>query len=170
MITHKATQTRLFSMSMRRKDKEITQKVVKEEILRQTYVGRLGLVINGNPYIVPMNFCYSQEVIYLHSHKDGLKMQELRKTPQVCFEVDEGEMITGENPCDYSWEYTSVIAYGKASVIMDKDERLKALRLLSDKYSPGKGKLITKELITKFDHLSLVKIEVEKMTGKKSPA
>jgi nitroimidazol reductase NimA-like FMN-containing flavoprotein (pyridoxamine 5'-phosphate oxidase superfamily) len=155
---------------MRRKDKEITQKVVKEEILRQTYVGRLGLVINENPYIVPMNFCYSQGVIYLHSHKDGLKIQELRKSPQVCFEVDEGEMITGENPCDYSWEYTSVIAYGKASIIKDKDERLKALRLLSDKYSPGKGRLITKELIAKFDHLSLVKIEVDEMTGKKSPA
>ena len=170
MATHKATQIRLFSMSMRRKDKEITQKVVKEEILRQNYVGRLGLVINGNPYIVPMNFCYSQDVIYLHSHKDGLKMQEIRKTPRVCFEVDEGEMIAGENPCDYSWEYTSVIAYGKARVVEEKHERLKALRLISDKYSPGKGRLITKELIAKFGHLSLVKIEVDEMTGKRSPA
>jgi nitroimidazol reductase NimA-like FMN-containing flavoprotein (pyridoxamine 5'-phosphate oxidase superfamily) len=155
---------------MRRKDKEITAKVVKEEILRQTEVGRLGLVINGEPYVVPLNFCYTQDKIYLHSHKSGKKMQELMKNPKVCFEVDEGEIITGENPCNYSWEYTSVIAYGEASVIEDKDERLKALRLISDKYSPGKGTMITEELMVKFEHLSIVKIDVDEMTGKKSPA
>lgn len=157
-------------MSMRRKDKEIIQKVVKEEILRQTDVGRLGLVVEDTPYVVPMNFCYTQDKIYLHSHKDGLKMQELRKNPRVCFEVDEGEILTGESPCDYSWEYTSVIAFGMASVVEDKDERHKALKLISDKYSPGKGKLITDELMAKFGHLSLLKIDVDEMTGKKSPA
>jgi nitroimidazol reductase NimA-like FMN-containing flavoprotein (pyridoxamine 5'-phosphate oxidase superfamily) len=155
---------------MRRKEKEITQKVVKEEILRQTDVGRLGLVIDGSPYVVPMNFCYTGDKIYLHSHKDGKKMQELRKNPSVCFEVDEGEIITGENPCDYSWEYTSVIAYGKASIVEDEAERLKALKLISDKYSPGKGKMITEELMGKFKHLWIVRIDVDEMTGKKSPA
>lgn len=157
-------------MSMRRKEKEIKEKVVKEEVLRQTDVGRLGLVKDGKPYIVPLNFCYTDDKIYIHSHKDGTKMDLIRKTPDVCFEVDEGDIITAENPCDYSWEYTSVLAYGKASVVEDEGERLKALRLISDKYSPGKGKLITEELFTKFKHLWIVRIDIEEMTGKKSPA
>lgn len=157
-------------MSMRRKEKEITAKVVIEEILRQTDVGRLGLVIDGKPYVVPMNFCYVEDRIYLHSHKDGKKMQEIRKSPEVCFEVDEGDIITGENPCDYSWQYTSVIANGKASIVEDDAERLKGLKLISDKYSPGKGAMITEELMAKFKHLWIVRIDVEEMTGKKSPA
>ena len=98
MATHKTAQTRVFSMSMRRKEKEITQKVVKEEILRQTDVGRLGLVVEGAPYVVPMNFCYTEDKIYLHSHKDGLKMRELGKNPRVCFEVDEGEFKLNYKP------------------------------------------------------------------------
>ena len=157
-------------MSMRRKEKEITAKVVKEEILRQTDVGRLGLVIDGKPYVVPMNFCYVEDKIYLHSHKDGKKMQEIRNSPEVCFEVDEGEIIKGENPCDYSWQYTSVIANGKAVIVEDDAERLKGLKLISNKYSPGKGAMITEELMAKFKHLWIVRINVEEMTGKKSPA
>lgn len=160
----------VFSMSMRRKEKEITEKVVKEEVLRQTEVGRLGLVIDGAPYVVPMNFCYVEDKIYLHSHKDGKKMQEIRNSPYVCFEVDEGEIITGDNPCDYSWRYTSVIINGKASIVEDEAERLKGLRLISDKYSPGKGSMITQDLISEFKHLWIVRIDIEEMTGKKSPA
>jgi nitroimidazol reductase NimA-like FMN-containing flavoprotein (pyridoxamine 5'-phosphate oxidase superfamily) len=170
MATHKTTRIGVFSMSMRRKEKEITEKVIKEEILRQTEVGRLGLAIDGAPYIVPLNFCYVKDKIYLHSHKDGKKMQEIRKNPYVCFEVDEGEIITGEKPCDYSWMYTSVIAYGKATIVEDEAERLKGLRLISNKYSPGKGSMITEELIGKFKHLWIVRIDVDEMTGKKSPA
>ena len=101
---------------------------------------------------------------------DGKKMQEIRKDPYVCFEVDEGEMITGENPCDYSWKYTSVLAYGKATIVEDEAERLKGLKLISNKYSPGKGSLITEELMGKFKHLWIIRIDVEEMTGKKSPA
>jgi nitroimidazol reductase NimA-like FMN-containing flavoprotein (pyridoxamine 5'-phosphate oxidase superfamily) len=155
---------------MRRKDKEITEKVIIEEILRQTDVGRLGLVIDGKPYVVPMNFSYIGDKIYLHSHKDGKKMQEIKKNPDVCFEVDEGDIITGENPCDFSWQYTSVIANGKAMIVDDEAERLKGLKLISDKYSPGKGVKITKELMEKFKHLWIVRIDIEEMTGKKSPA
>lgn len=160
----------VFPMSMRRKEKEITQKVIKEEILRQTDVGRLGLVIDGAPYVVPMNFCYIEDKIYLHSHKDGKKMQEIRNSPFVCFEVDEGDIITGENPCDYSWRYMSVIAKGKARIVEEDAERLLGLKLISDKYSPGKGAMITEELMSKFKHLWIIRIDVEEMTGKKSPA
>ncbi len=48
---------------MRRKEKEITEKVIQEEILRQAEVGRLGTAIDGSPYIVPMNFCYVEDTI-----------------------------------------------------------------------------------------------------------
>jgi nitroimidazol reductase NimA-like FMN-containing flavoprotein (pyridoxamine 5'-phosphate oxidase superfamily) len=155
---------------MRRKDKEITDKVVIEEILRQNEVGRLGTAVDGEPYIVPMNFAYISDKIFLHTHKDGKKIKDIQKNPRVCFEVDSGELVTGENPCDFSWEYKSAIVYGKARVLESQDERLKALRIISDKYSFGKGKLITPELVEKFGHLHLIEIKIDKMTGKRSPA
>jgi nitroimidazol reductase NimA-like FMN-containing flavoprotein (pyridoxamine 5'-phosphate oxidase superfamily) len=159
----------LAMSNMRRKEKEITDKVVIEEIFRQNEVGRLGTAVDGEPYIVPMNFAYISGKIFLHTHKDGKKIRDIQKNPRVCFEVDSGEMITGENPCDFSWEFKSAIAYGKARIIESSEERLNALRIISDKYSFGKGKLITPELMEKFGHLWLIEIKVDKMTGKRSP-
>jgi nitroimidazol reductase NimA-like FMN-containing flavoprotein (pyridoxamine 5'-phosphate oxidase superfamily) len=155
---------------MRRKDKEITQRVVIEEIFRQNDVGRLGLSVDNKPYIVPMNFAYFDGRIYLHSHRDGSKMRIIKQNPYVCFEVDEGEIVTGDKPCDFSWIYKSAIAYGKARVIDSEDERVKALKIISDKYSFGKGKSITPELMKGFTHLKLIEIKIDEMTGKQSPA
>jgi len=155
---------------MRRSEKEVTDKVVIEEIFRQNEVGRLATAVDGEPYIVPMNFAYISDKIYLHTHKDGKKIKNIQRNPRVCFEVDSGEIITGDNPCDYSWRYRSAIAYGKARVVESEEERLKALRLISEKYSFGKGKLITSELMEKFGHLWIIEINIDRMTGKQSPA
>jgi nitroimidazol reductase NimA-like FMN-containing flavoprotein (pyridoxamine 5'-phosphate oxidase superfamily) len=155
---------------MRRKDKEIKEKVVIEEIFRQNEVGRLATAVNGEPYIVPMNFAYIDNKIYLHTHKDGKKVNDIQKNSRVCFEVDSGEIVTGNNPCDFSWRYRSAIAFGDAKIIDSKEERLKALKIISDKYSFGKGQLINRETIEKFDHLWVIEINIDKMTGKTSPA
>lgn len=155
---------------MRRKEKEITEKVVQEEVLRQAEVGRLGMSVDGVPYVVPMNFCYVENAIYLHSFRDGKKIKAIQTNPRVCFEVDEGEMIKGETPCDYSWRFTSVIANGVATVVEEQDERLRGLRLISDKYSPGKGAMITPEIMEKHKHVWIIRIDIHEMAGKKSPA
>lgn len=171
METDKATQVAgVFMSGMRRRDKEITDKVVIEEIFRQNEVGRLGTAVDGEPYVVPMNFAYVKDKIYLHSHRDGTKMGNIKKNPRVCFEVDSGEIVTGENPCDFSWRYMSAIAYGTAHILEKPEDRLKALQQISEKYSFGKGKLITPELMKSFEHLMLIEIRVDKMTGKQSPA
>ena len=155
---------------MRRKDEEIKDKIVIEEILRQNLVGRLGTAVNGIPYVVPMNYAYMQGRIFLHTHRDGKKIKDILQNPQVCFEVDSGQMIEGELPCEYSWEYYSVIVHGEATLVEDKNEKLKALRIISDKYAFGKSNKITSETIEKNNALIVIQIDINQMSGKKSPA
>ena len=156
--------------TMRREDKAIKEKAVLEEILRENHVGRLGTAVDGRPYVVPMNFVYTKDRITLHTHRDGKKVKDIRRNPQVCFEVDGGEIVEGDDPCNYSWTYLSVIANGTARLIEDPEEKLKALRLLSDKYAFGKGRRLDLEKVNKFKDLLVIEIIVDEMTGKKSPA
>ncbi len=154
---------------MRRKEKEITEKAVIEEVLMENDVGRLATAIDGEPYVVPMNYVYYEGKVVFHSHKDGTKMANIAKNPRVCFEVDSGEIVKGDKPCDFTWKYRSVIVKGKARMITDPARKLKALQRLSDKYSPGKGKMLTADDIAKNPQLMLVEIIPDEMTGKKSP-
>lgn len=127
---------------MRRKDKEITEKSVIEEILRENEVGRLATSVDDQPYVVPINYVFFDGKVFFHSHKDGTKMRNIAKNPRVCFVVDSGEIVKGEKPCDFSWNYRSVIVRGRASIIFDSETRLMVLKRLSDKYSPGKVKCL----------------------------
>ncbi len=154
---------------MRRKEKEITEKAVLEEILREHDIGRLATSVGDEPYVVPINFVYADGKVIFHSHKDGRKMANISKNPRVCFEVDSGEFVKAEKPCDYTWRYMSVIVKGRASIIEGPEKRLAALRRLSDKYAPGKGRMLSAEDLKKNPQLSLIEITIEEITGKKSP-
>ncbi len=154
---------------MRRKEKEITEKAVIEEVLMENDVGRLATAIGDEPYVVPLNYVYYDGKVVFHSHKDGTKMANIAENPKVCFEVDSGEIVKGDKPCDFTWKYRSVIVKGKARILMDPEKKLKALQRLSDKYSPGKGEMLTADEIAKNPQLVLVEIVPDEMTGKKSP-
>ena len=156
--------------TMRRREKEIKEKAVLEEIMRENQVGRLGTAVDGRPYVVPMNYVYTNDRIILHTHRDGKKVKDIQRNPLVCFEVDSGDIMEGDDPCEYGWNYRSVIANGTATLIEELEEKLKALRLLSDKYAFGKGRRLSLDKVSRYKDLVVVEIKVDEMTGKKSPA
>jgi len=155
---------------LRRADKEIRDRAEVDAVLREAMVGRLGTCSDGRPYVVPLSFAYHEGKIYFHGAVEGKKMADISRNPRVCFEVDESELVPAEDPCNFNFRYRSVIADGKARVIEDPAERLAALRLLVEKYAPGKGGTLTEERVRGSASLAVVEIKIEEMAGKKSPA
>jgi len=83
------------------------------ELLSEKHSGRLGCCVDGEPYVVPINFLFDGEHIYIHS-LPGRKIKALRNNPRACLQVD--EIVDS-----YNWR--SVIAYGNYEEITDADER-----------------------------------------------
>ena len=155
---------------MRRKEKEIADRTVVEELLREAEVGRLATCSGGEPYVVPVNFAYYDGRIIVHGSREGRKMANIAANPKVCFEVDQAEKVEGERPCDYAFRYMSVVVQGRARVVEGDEARLAALRRLTDKYAPGKGRMLTMDDLKKYANLAVVEVTVDSMTGKRSPA
>jgi uncharacterized protein len=92
-------------------------------ILAEKRLGRLGCVVNGDPYIVPINYFYEDGCIYSHSLA-GLKITALRENPRACLQVDE---IASE----LNWR--SVLAFGNFEEIFTSHEKARVInRLLVD--------------------------------------
>ena len=87
-------------------------------------VGRLGCIVDGGPYIVPINYYFEDGCAYSHS-LPGLKISALQETPKACLQVDEVES-------DYCWR--SVVAFGSYEEITDPIERLKVLGKLLKRF------------------------------------
>ncbi len=87
---------------MRRTDKEMRSSVEIEDVLPRALVLRIAVCNDdGTPYIVPMSFCYHNGAIYLHSAREGKKIELFRRRSRVAFEaeVDVEFVEKGANPC-----------------------------------------------------------------------
>jgi uncharacterized protein len=80
-------------------------------ILREGTLGRLGCIAAGWPYVVPVNYYFDGENIYIHT-LPGKKLDALRANPRVCLQVDEIKD-------SYNWR--SVIAYGTFEEISNEE-------------------------------------------------
>lgn len=107
-----------------------TSEMSPEEIERFLYcarVGRLGIVLeDGTPYVVPIGYCYADGKIFFHTCNKGLKMDALRRSAKVCFEVDEALS-------DASM-FKSVVIFGTAEIVSDKAKMIPYLQMLINKY------------------------------------
>jgi nitroimidazol reductase NimA-like FMN-containing flavoprotein (pyridoxamine 5'-phosphate oxidase superfamily) len=104
---------------------EMTSKEI-EQFLTCARVGRLGILLDDGPYVVPVGYAYADGKIFFHTCSKGLKMDALSRNPNVCFEVD-------ESLSDGSM-FKSVIAFGTAEIISDKAKMVPYLQKLIDKY------------------------------------
>lgn len=109
-----------------------------EKILDKALVGRLGVIVDGEPYVVPLNFAYAGGRIYFHTGLEGRKLAALGARIPVCFEVDDLiEIVPNEQACLFTAYYRSVIITGASRLLEDDGEKMRAIEFLLKKYGAG---------------------------------
>ena len=144
-----------------------------QEFLNQEHVGRISSIDdNGYPQVIPMNFVYIDNCIYMHSHIKGEKIENIRRNNKVGFEVDrELEFLPSyfEDPKDASLAdtlYISVVIKGKASLVTDKEEKTLALNGLMEKYQPEGRYESLQASMRVLDAVAVIKVIPETIFGK----
>ena len=149
---------------MRRHDREMTDRVEMESLISEAKVCRLGCDDNGLPYIVPLSFGYHEGVLYIHSAREGRKIELLKKNPECCIEFDECRGVRrDEKPCKYEMHYRSVICTGRVHFIADPEEKGKGLNCIMQHYGAEPHRFTEKEL----ESVCVIRIDIAEMTGKK---
>ncbi|KNY29330.1 pyridoxamine 5'-phosphate oxidase family protein [Pseudobacteroides cellulosolvens] len=151
---------------MRRKDKEITDISMIEKILKEAEVIRIAMVDGGMPYLVAMNYAYADGAIYMHSAKEGRKIDILKKNNKVAFQVDKDvELLLDKEACRCGTKYLSVFGTGSAFFISDYEGKRAALDAIMTRYSGRSGFNYPNEVM---DRTLVIKLEIDTITGKKS--
>lgn len=154
---------------MRRLDRAVTEKAELIEILNRCKVCRVAIYDQPFPYIVPLNYGYEVKddifYIYLHCAKVGKKIDLLRKHPHVCLEMDGAHQLTasGDQACDYSYYYESIIAAGIAEFIENNDEKRHGLSCLMKQQT---GKVFTEFAQPGVDAVAVIRVTIQKISGK----
>jgi nitroimidazol reductase NimA-like FMN-containing flavoprotein (pyridoxamine 5'-phosphate oxidase superfamily) len=151
---------------MRKTNQEIRDRQVLQEILQGAVICRIAMMDGDRPYILPVNYGYSDGCLFIHSAREGKKMDLLRKNRQVCFEVeDRPEIIKGERACDWTTRYRSVVGYGEVDILTDEDGKRRGLEVIMARHgAPDLTDFNQKNL----DRIVILKLRITSMTGKRS--
>ena len=155
---------------MTKRERQVTDENQIRHILDTAKVLHLGLAVNDEPYVVPMNYGYTMEegklVLYMHSALRGKKLDMMRANPKVFFEMDcDLAPFEGEKPCQYGLVYSSVMGRGTARIVDDVEEKIEAMKLLM-KTQTQKDFEFNDRLVS---IVAVIRIDVEEYTAKHRP-
>ena len=143
------------------------------DFLHQEHVGRIASIdANGFPQIIPMNFVFLNNAIYMHSHVKGEKLDNISQNNKVGFEVDrELEFLPSyfSDPHDASLAdtlYISVVIKGLGSFVSNREEKTLALNGLMEKYQPEGQYDPIKPDMQVLDAVSVIKVVPQTLHGK----
>ena len=144
-----------------------------KEFLNDEHVGRISSIdVNGFPQIIPMNFVFRNDAVYIHSHLKGEKLNNISQNNKVGFEADrELEFLPSyfEDPHNASLAdtlYVSVVIKGIASFVSDRQEKTLALNGLMEKYQPEGYYDPLKSDMRVLDAVSVIKVVPNTIHGK----
>ena len=155
---------------MTKRERQITDEKQIMAIMDAGKVLHLGLAVDNEPYVVPMNYGYTHEdgklVLYLHSAVRGKKLDMIRANPRVFFEIaTDLQPFEGRLPCQYGLAYSSVMGRGTARIVDDVEEKKQAMSVLM-KTQTGKDFVFNEELVS---IVAVIRIDAEEYTAKHRP-
>ncbi len=159
---------------MRRRDREITDPQKIDEIINNCIYLHLGLVDDGKPYVIPMNYGVIKDeadghyVIFLHCAHEGRKLDIIKKNPECCFTMErEVEPFEGRLACQYGMTYECIMGTGSISFVEDPADKIAAMIALM-KTQTGKEDFQFDERMLSI--VTVLRIDVDSISAKKRPA
>ncbi|WAH44553.1 pyridoxamine 5'-phosphate oxidase family protein [Alicyclobacillus fastidiosus] len=161
---------------IRKQNLAITDATAVDHLLRTSRVGYLGLVDGDEPYVVPLNFVWHSDSIYVHGAQYGRKANLMSNSPKATFTVaDEVGTIAHPVPAKTDTAYLSAMVFGKIAVVEDFDEATSALEAMLCKYVPGyydtplHSGHVRSYVSGAGSHVAVYRLRGEKITAKENP-
>lgn len=109
------------------------------EILDEGFICHVGFVVNGQPFVIPTGYARSGDMLVIHGSQASRMLRHLGQGIDVCVTVTliDG-LVLARSAFHHSMNYRSVVVFGRASVIEDREEKMAALEALSEHMIPGR--------------------------------
>jgi len=108
-------------------------------ILDEGFLCHVGFVQNGQPFVIPTSYGRKDASLYIHGSAASRMLRQMKEGLPVCITVTllDG-LVLARSIFNQSMNYRSVVILGTATLVDDPEEKLEALRLLSEHILPGR--------------------------------
>jgi nitroimidazol reductase NimA-like FMN-containing flavoprotein (pyridoxamine 5'-phosphate oxidase superfamily) len=133
-----------YEINKQNKVKQLREKAAydKETVhsfLDSALLASVGFVQDGQPVVVPMLYGRDGETVFLHGARKARVIRLLEGTTTVCLNVTHVDgLVYARSAFNSSMNYRSATVFGAPRLIEDPDEKLRALRIISECTMPGR--------------------------------
>lgn len=170
---------------MRRKDREMDGDFGISIIDNSHYAVLSLLDDNQRAYAVPISPARVGNILYIHSAKEGHKVELIKNNSRVLLTfvgelripnpITEEEFLESKDKNQlaaltskhFTTEFESAIVVGEATILDNRQEKIEGLRAISQKYTPENMKYFDEAVNASIDRTMVIKIRIEEITAKR---
>ena len=137
-------------------------------ILDEGFLCHVGFVADGQPFVIPTSYGRKDANLYVHGSAASRMLRNMKtEGVSVCITVTllDG-LVLARSIFNHSMNYRSVVVLGKASLVDDPEEKLAALRVLSEHILPGRWDDSRQPNERELKQTSVLRLPIEEFSAK----
>jgi uncharacterized protein len=159
-----STRTRV----VRESDRGVYDLETVYRILDEGFLCHVGFSVDGQPFVIPTSYGRKAQSLYIHGSAASRMLRQIQKDGvAVCVTVTllDG-LVLARSVFNHSMNYRSVVILGQATLVDDPEEKLEALRLLSEHIIPGRWADARQPNPRELKATSVLRIPIEEFSAK----
>ena len=137
-------------------------------ILDEGFLCHLGFAVDGQPFVIPTSYGRKDASLYIHGSAASRMLRQMQTgAVQVCITITllDG-LVLARSVFNHSMNYRSVVILGKATLVDDPEEKLAALRILSEHILPGRWDDSRQPNDRELKQTSVLRVPIEEFSAK----
>jgi len=136
-------------------------------ILDEGFLCHTGFVVDGQPFVIPTSYGRKDASLYIHGSAASRMLRQMKDGVPVCITVTllDG-LVLARSVFNHSMNYRSVVILGKATLVDDPEEKLAALRILSEHILPGRWDDSRQPNERELKATSVLRVPIEEFSAK----
>jgi nitroimidazol reductase NimA-like FMN-containing flavoprotein (pyridoxamine 5'-phosphate oxidase superfamily) len=136
-------------------------------ILDEGFLCHVGFVADGQPFVIPTSYGRKDDSLYIHGSAASRMLRQMKEIVPVCITVTllDG-LVLARSVFNHSMNYRSVVVLGKATLVDDPEEKLEALRTLSEHILPGRWADSRQPNASELKQTSVLRLPIEEFSAK----
>ena len=136
-------------------------------ILDEGFLCHAGFAVDGQPFVIPTSYGRKGASLYIHGSAASRMLRQFKEGVPVCITVTllDG-LVLARSIFNHSMNYRSVVVLGKATLVDDPEEKLEALRILSEHILPGRWADSRQPNERELKATSVLRVPIEEFSAK----
>jgi nitroimidazol reductase NimA-like FMN-containing flavoprotein (pyridoxamine 5'-phosphate oxidase superfamily) len=108
-------------------------------ILDEGFICHVGFAVDGRPFVIPTGYARVDDQLYIHGSQVSRMLRTLAEGVDVCVTVTLADgLVLARSAFHHSMNYRSVVIFGRAAMVEQREAKLAALLAFSEHVIPGR--------------------------------